>query len=278
MFDNRTLVIATRHGKERVIAPILEGALGVRCTTCDTLDTDLLGTFTGEVERTLDPVATAREKCARAMRETGCDLSVASEGSFAPHPVLGVVPADDEILLLADRREGIEIVARELSLSTNFASDTVSEEAALLAFAERAGFPGHALILRRDRDSREAIHKGIRDRDDLLTVFRKLRGRYGRVSVETDMRAMHNPTRMAVIEAAARCLVERLQSLCPGCAMPGFSVTEVVRGLPCELCGLPTRAASRHICECGYCGYRSDVRNPAGKSAEDPMYCDFCNP
>lgn len=45
-------------------------------------DTDMLGTFTGEVERKLDPLATVREKCLRAMKHNHCDLGVASEGSF----------------------------------------------------------------------------------------------------------------------------------------------------------------------------------------------------
>ena len=58
MFQNRQLLIATKHNKERVIAPLLEEALGVTCVVNDTFDTDTLGTFTGEVERTLDPLAT----------------------------------------------------------------------------------------------------------------------------------------------------------------------------------------------------------------------------
>jgi hypothetical protein len=46
MFKDRTLVIATKHAKERAIAPILERELGVRCISSEGLDTDLLGTFT----------------------------------------------------------------------------------------------------------------------------------------------------------------------------------------------------------------------------------------
>ena len=60
--------------------------------------------------------------------------------------------------------------------------------------------------------------------------------------------------------------------------MPGFTVTEVVRGLPCELCGLPTKAASRHISRCGHCDHSEERRYPDGRTAENPMYCDFCNP
>lgn len=85
MFEGRKLIIATMHQKETVIAPILEKALGVHCFIDQTFDTDLLGTFSGEVERKLDPIATAKEKCLRAMRANNCDLGIASEGSFGAH-------------------------------------------------------------------------------------------------------------------------------------------------------------------------------------------------
>lgn len=49
LFGGRSLVIATRHQKEKVIAPLLEDALGVKCFTIADLNTDLLGTFSGEV-------------------------------------------------------------------------------------------------------------------------------------------------------------------------------------------------------------------------------------
>ena len=278
MFAGRTLVIATKHGKERVIAPILARVLGVRCITPDTFDTDELGTFTGEVERRLDPLETAREKCRRAMDAAGCDLAVANEGSFGPHPVMAFVPGDDELMVFQDRRNGLDLVVREVSASTNFAAQEVRDESALRAFADRARFPRHALILRESPSSTQPIHKGINDPAELLARFRELRARRGHAYVETDMRAMHNPTRMEVIGDAARKLADLLQSTCPACAMPGFAVTEVIRGLPCEACGLPTNAPSRHISVCRRCGQREEQRNPQGKTREDPMYCEFCNP
>ena len=278
MFEGRRLVIATKHAKERVVAPVLEAALGVRCFASAGLDTDSLGTFTGEVERTLDPLATARRKCELAMDASDCDLAVASEGSFGPHPAMVFVPGDDELLLLVDRRHELEIAAREVSVATNFAAEEPEDEDALLAFAERAGFPEHALILRRARDSAADIHKGITDRESLSRIFRELRARHGTAWVETDMRAMHNPMRMAVIEAAARKLTELIDSRCPECAMPGFTVTEVRRGLPCSACRLPTEGVSRHISVCVHCKASRELRHPGGKTEEDPMYCGFCNP
>lgn len=278
MFAGRTLVIATKHGKERVIAPILEQALGVQCITPHAFDTDELGTFTGEVERRLDPLETAREKCRRAMDATGCDLAVANEGSFGPHPVMSFVPGDDELMVFLDRRNGLDLVVREVSASTNFAAQEIRDEDALRAFADRARFPRHALILRESPRSTQPIHKGISEPAELRARFREFRARLGHAYVETDMRAMHNPTRMEVIGDAARKLVDLLQSTCPACGLPGFAVTEVIRGLPCEACGLPTNAPSRHISVCGQCGHREEQRNPHGRTRQDPMYCEFCNP
>jgi hypothetical protein len=88
MFKGRSLVIATKHEKEKVITPLLEEALGVVCFIPEGFDTDTLGTFTGEIERKLDPISTARQKCLMAMKVSNCDLGIASEGSFGPHPSL----------------------------------------------------------------------------------------------------------------------------------------------------------------------------------------------
>ncbi|GAB5413674.1 MAG: hypothetical protein Cons2KO_12770 [Congregibacter sp.] len=277
-FAGRTLVIATKHAKEQVIAPILEADLGLHCVTPDGLDTDLLGTFTGEIERVLNPLDAAREKCKRAMDLVGCDLAVASEGSFGPHPNMPFVPGNEEMLVLVDRHHGLELVVREVSADTNFDSTSLASQSELLGFAEKVGFPDHGLILRRSRDSDEAIHKGIREEQDLLDVFQLLNDQFGDVLVETDMRAMHNPTRMSVIEAATHKLVELARAVCPECGAPGFSVAEVVRGLPCAACGLPTNSASRYISVCKACAFSQEQRFPQGKEAEDPMYCEFCNP
>lgn len=278
IFAGRTLCIATKHAKEKVIAPVLEAELGVKCVVSDGLDTDLLGTFAGEVERKLDPLATAREKCARALDFMNCDLAVASEGSFGPHPSMPFIPGDDELLVLVDRRNGLELVAREISAETNFDSAEISSRSELLAFAKKAGFPEHALILRPSRENSDGIHKGIRKQRALVDIHSDMAARTGVVFVETDMRAMYNPMRMAVIQAVTGKLAALAKSSCPTCSMPGFTVTEVIRGLPCEICGLPTNSASRLVSECNHCSFKREQRNPDGKEREDAMYCGFCNP
>ncbi|GAA4396724.1 hypothetical protein GCM10023187_05190 [Nibrella viscosa] len=277
-FAGRLLVVATKHQKETVIAPLVGQALGVQCLPPPGLDTDLLGTFTGEIERSLDPLATARQKCRLALALTGWDLAIASEGSFGPHPSLFFTPADDEILLLIDQKHDLEIAVREVSTQTNFAGATVHTEDELLSFAAKARFPSHALILRNAAGETTHLIKGIMACNQLLPAFRALSDQYGSAYVETDMRAMYNPTRMKVIEAATRKLICRAQTACPDCSTPGFGKTDIRPGLPCSWCGLPTQSALADVYTCLKCHYSEEKPFPRGQQVENPLYCDYCNP
>lgn len=278
MFQNRQLLIATKHQKEHVIAPLLEEALGVTCIVNHGFDTDSLGTFTGEVERLLNPLEAAREKCRLALQQSNCTLAVASEGSFGPHPVYYFVPADEELLLFVDTLQNIEIVVREVNTETNFSSSNVYTKDELLAFAMQAGFPSHALVLRSPTTDAGVFHKGIQDEATLLQLFDELHEKYNTVVVQTDMRAMYNPTRMQVIKRAAEKLVQKIKSLCPQCNMPGFGITDATTGLVCSLCGTPTNSVRSYIYVCAHCAFTKEEMYPHGKEKEDPGYCNVCNP
>jgi hypothetical protein len=278
LFEGRKLLIATKHGKERVIAPLLENALGVECIIDPSFDSDRFGTFSGEVERLHDPVTTLRNKCLAALNDKACDLVIGNEGSFGPHPYIGMIPADDEWMMLIDQKNGWEIVARELSVETNFAGMEVQSLSELLAFAEKMKFPEHGLILRPSPKSQTDIHKGINDLSRLTDTFHRLIQKNETVYVETDMRALFNPTRMNVIGRLTEKLINTIQSICPSCQTPGFDVVEAIPGLSCSYCGLRTRSIKQHRYQCKQC-QQEEIRNfPNGKEQEDPMYCDFCNP
>ncbi len=278
MFEGRKVIIATKHQKERVIAPILEKGLGVRCFTNACFDTDLLGTFTGEVERNLDPISTVREKCLRAMKLNNCDLAIASEGSFGPHPSLFFINADEEFLIFIDTKNKIEVIVRELSTSTNFNGKEIQSLKELVAFAEEIGFPEHGLILRKSKSENSEIYKGITEKETLIKTFEQLFSKYNSVYVETDMRAMHNPSRMNVIEQATQKLVEKIKSCCPQCQMPGFGITDAKKGLACSLCGSPTNSTLSFISTCQHCQYTKEDMYPNQKTEEDPTFCNYCNP
>ncbi len=278
MFKGRNLLIATKHNKEKVIAPIMEDYLGVKCVINTNFDTDQLGTFSGEIERTEDPIATARKKCLMTMEANDCDLGIASEGSFGPHPTLFFIPADEEFLIFIDLKNKLEIVAREVSTTTNYNSDEVLNLDELKTFAEKSSFPSHALILRKNREDKQHLVKGITTFEQLEKVFHLIKEQFGKVWVETDMRAMYNPKRMEVIRAAAEKLAKKINSHCPNCNLPGFDVLNTASGLPCSDCGFPTRSVLKQIYACKGCQFEKEIIYPEKKQNENPMYCDNCNP
>lgn len=278
MFKGRTLLLVTKHGKEKVISSILEKELGVKCLVTENFDTDMLGTFTGDVERKDDPIMTARKKCLLALEFSSYDLALASEGSFGPHPSLFFVPADDEFLVLIDKKNDLEILARELSIKTNFSGSEIRTEEELCEFARNAKFPSHRLIVRRTKDDFSEMVKGIGDKHLLKNTFSFFSTNYGAAFVETDMRAMYNPTRMRVIEKATNKLADKIKTSCPVCETPGFGITEVRTGLPCQICNYPTKSTLSYKYSCLKCSYSREEKYPDGKFTEDPMWCDLCNP
>lgn len=266
------------HHKEQVMAPILEKGLGVICTTPKDFDTDSFGTFSGEITRVSDALTVARQKCLAAIVATDCDLAVASEGSFGPHPSAYFATADDELVVLIDRLHNLEIIGRAVSFKTNFAGKVVESEKDLLDFASQVDFPTHGLILRSSKESTEGMVKGILSEKVLLESFHTIQSKYHSVFVETDMRALYNPTRMEIISMATKKLVQNVQSLCPECQTPGFTITDVKIGLPCSWCGSATSSVLSHIYSCKKCCYTQEDWYPKHKKTEDPGFCNYCNP
>ncbi|MFY8021418.1 MAG: hypothetical protein ACOVP1_09480, partial [Bacteroidia bacterium] len=66
LFVNRSLLIATKHGKEDIMQPLLERYLGVVVSQKNKFDTDTIGTFSGEIPITLVTLEALREKCNQA--------------------------------------------------------------------------------------------------------------------------------------------------------------------------------------------------------------------
>lgn len=272
LFQNRTAALATIHAKEKIIAPIFEQyntGLQIRVAV---VDTDSFGTFTGEIERKGSQQEAARMKCQAAIEQTGLTIGIASEGAFGPHPTIPFVAANLEIVMLKDIKLGIEVYGRHLTSSTNFSSQTVTSINSALEFADNAGFPAHGIIVRG-----QPITKGIRDYETLIFAVSQALQEKASVQIETDMRAMHNPTRCLAIAAAAADLVTRLMTLCPNCHNPGFGRGVNIQGLPCNWCGLPTQEVKGYLMECPTCQYREEILNRNGEHA-DPACCLFCNP
>ncbi|MFT7352937.1 MAG: hypothetical protein ACI9XR_002728 [Flavobacterium sp.] len=278
MFENRSLFIATKHQKEKVIAPILNKELQVNCFSSDSFDTDSFGTFSGEIERKSDALSTVRLKCIEANKFTKCDLILASEGSFGVHPSLFFAQADEEIIMLKDFKNDLEIVVREISLDTNFGGALLLNEKELIKFLENSKFPSHGIILKSSEKNFQKVYKGIIDEKKLLLKFNSLIKEFGVVYAETDMRAMFNPTRMKVIALATKKLIDKIKSKCPECSTPGFDILKANPGLVCANCNSPTRSILSLTYQCQKCFYQTNILYPKGKTKEDPTFCDNCNP
>lgn len=274
-WDGARVALLTRHGKERVLAPLLAGA-GLRVEVVDDVDTDRLGTFTREVPRFGSQLDAARKEAALAVERSGAAFGLGSEGAFGPGP-FGLGAWNLELVVLTDARGTLELVGRaqEPGLHHHGVASTFDE---LSSLAVRAGFPEHGLVLRPDRDDDPRIHKGVRSWPELERAFAAAlaESATGRVFVENDLRAHQHPSRMATIARAGSDLVQRLTSLCPACHAPGFGVIAAVPGLPCLDCGTPTREALADALSCVRCEHRA--KRPRALSAADPAHCDHCNP
>lgn len=277
-WQGETIVVATAHRKEEVIAPVLSDYLGARVEVISIFNSDEFGTFSGEIERKGSPLEVARAKCERAIELSGCQLAISSEGSFGPHPQIGFVPVDEEIVFFLDKKNDIEAHFRELSIKTNYGSMVIGNYEELEDFAKKALFPSHGLILSNMSGKDRRIVKGINSWDVLNSTFEEMIAEGTEIKAETDMRAMFNPMRMLVIDAAARGLMNQLTNYCESCGHPNFRVQEVRRGLPCGRCNFPTRSVLSHVMKCDYCGMKKEIKYPFGKIQEDPQYCDCCNP
>jgi len=280
-FAGRTLAVATMHGKEEAIGPAMLQHLPLSaCIAIPDLDTDRFGAFSGEVERGTDPRTAALHKAKHGAEHSGHALVIASEGSFVPYPPAPFVPCDEEWLVLYDARDGRSWAHRHVALETVAGGAWCATLAEVRAFAQRMRFPSHGLVLKPHEHWRagDAVVKGLADGAALEDAAAKVIERHGAVWVESDLRAMMNPTRMGVIRTTADRFARELATPCPACGELHFAVAAVVPGLPCGLCGMPTEGVRAYRRRCEACGHTVLDPRPDGRMAEDPMHCANCNP
>lgn len=277
-YAGSTIALATMHGKAEALAPAFS-ALSASLQVPGGIDTDALGTFSGEIPRAMPPLETAIGKARLAMAITGRPLGLATEGSFGPDPMIGFVPLHREVIVLVDDMHGQIVHEWRSSHDTNFGSCVVARASDLQdAQLARWGFPGHAVIVR--GETAGPVFKSLRDLKTLHAAIAACieNTPSRRARVETDMRAHLNPTRMRQIALLGQRLVERLQDRCPQCAAPGFGRIDFVTGLPCSWCGAPTSAIASEIHGCAACRMRMELPRIDGLRESDPAHCDICNP
>ncbi len=280
-YQHQAVAFATMHGKEKAVAKAFARQLAASITVPVGIDTDALGTFTGEVPRAGTIVEAARAKALLAMQVTGLKRGLGSEGSFGPHPYIPFIPRDIEVLLFVDQGNDIEIYETLMTHRTNYQNVTCRPGEDISDFLKSIRFPQHAVVVTPSAPTTEMLPiKGVNSVADLTeAILSACHASSDRaVQIVTDMRAHLNPTRMAVIRALANRLARRLATCCPECGTPGFGVVDIARGLPCGWCGEPTQMAIAKVVRCTKCSFETRSSMKRVPETADPGSCEHCNP
>ncbi len=274
-WQGRVAGLLTRHDKAGMIAPAL-ASIGLTVVATDAFDTDSLGTFSGEVERTLTPLECARRKAQLACELSGQDLGLGSEGSFGGGPMPGLVNWDTELLVLWDSTAAREIVAHAAG---PVGVSTIALESMAGLAQELARFdPAQAWLIRHPG----GVIKGLCGADVIIEqctragLYQPGAALVKKIVLEPDLRAMHCPERQVYIRRAAEQLAMRLQSRCPRCSVENFWLDATEQGLPCAACGAPTALPAAFIRRCQAC--QCETREPSDLETADPGDCPWCNP
>ena len=275
-------VLATMHGKEAAISAALFERLGLVVSTAPNLDTDVLGTFTGEVPRTGTIRETAIAKARLGMAASGLPIGIASEGSYGPHPHIPFIAGGIELMVLIDDVRKIVVSEYLIEDSPVFDHVFAHPNDELSAFLDRIGFPDHALIVKAAEAGLAAgpVYKGLRGKQALASaiIHCAAHSRDGRTLIQTDMRAHMNPTRMATLRRLAVIFAERVSTPCPACAMPGYGQVNVETGLLCEACGAASIMVRHQVFGCVACEHRERRPRLDGLAYADQGHCPECNP
>lgn len=277
-YSGKQALLTSKHRKLELIAPVFQESVGLLITE-EALDTDQLGTFSGEIERLLPPLQTAIAKARLGMKEQGVALGIASEGSIGADPLAPFINSDIEHLVLVDDERGIIISEVFRSLEIVAARAEVIPGQNLEGFLRRADFPNHSLIVRPRAERFETVVKGIGSLPELHAAIRLCaeESAGGFVEVESDLRAHHSPSRRRNIERAALLLADRVSHLCPECQSPGWGRVAYEKGLHCGLFNiLIPEAIGREVLGCVACDHTAPGKLIA--EVADPSICPHCNP
>ena len=277
-YADQKAVLTSKHQKLGQIRPAFADLIGLHVVEMD-LDTDRLGTFTGEIKRLNPPRETAILKARMGMDASGSSLGIASEGSIGPDPLIPFAISDIEHVVLVDDERNIVISETFRSFEITVATVSVNRGEDISGFLLQAGFPLHKLIVRPQTPVSNYCVKGIGNITQLRKVIEECSeySPQGLVTIESDLRAHCSPTRQLNISWAALALALRVNQLCPYCNSPGWGGVTHKKGVKCGEClRLNSEAISQEILSCVCCDYKEDGLVIA--QSLDPRYCTWCNP
>ncbi len=270
--------LATIHSKELAIAPPFRRLLDATVVVAPEVDTDTLGTFSGEIQRNDELTHTAVIKAEMAFTTLDVDCAIASEGSYGPIDRVPLNAGGVEIMAFVDRKRGVKMVETMMTHRTNWRMWRFRAADPLVPAAARAlRFPDYGVFVMKNSDYSHPV-KGLQTIDEIVAaVDREARcSDDGLALMIADMRAHRNPTRMKVLRALAWKLARRLAEVCPKCGAPGFGHIDSRRGLPCADCGEPTHYIHFEIDGCRACGHAVARPRKDGLRAAPKLACRPC--
>jgi ribosomal protein L37E len=276
LYQGHPILMASKHQKEQVIAPLVEQILKARLVVLD-FDTDQFGTFTGEVPRAHSPLETCILKAKTCAIEAQQPFAIASEGSFGPHPQIPFLPYAHEIMVFVDLARDLIIAESLQTEETNYATLDILASSDISHFLKQVDFPKHKLCLQ-TKQGLALIAKGIDSHQSLEKMLIQGFSLDSELRLSTDMRAMMNPTRMQTIGILAKKLLCRINTLCPFCQTPGFGKTATEGHLPCASCNLPSQTYAFDVFSCSSCDFLQKKPRIDGQENIDPQFCNYCNP
>ena len=272
----KKIALATKHGKVAQIAPAF-ASLGDWQIELVEIDTDIYGTFSGEVPRLLTPRDAAIEKARAGALHAGFDFGLASEGTIGPHPQIPFINSDLEVMAFVDLKTNFAVVETLMSIEIQAYSSTVNSDTDIEDLIAKLDLPAHAANVTINIDGERQFIKGIHRPEELRRVVAKALGQSATVEVENDFRAMSSPSRQANIVALAEKLAARIGSHCPACNQIGWGSLGFEYGLPCSDCfEVVVSVAHSEKLGCATCDH-SELRS-LGRESVDPARCERCNP
>lgn len=273
------------HSKENILSPLFKSKLKAHLLVPSGVNTDVYGSFSGEVKRELSVKTVLRAKARAGMKILGLNHGLSSEGSFGLHPTLPFISCNQESLLFIDDVNEIEIFYNFLSKETSFVYQNIESEKDLLKFLKKINLKEQAVIIKPNSDFEDAafIHKGLQNLEQIKKAYFKVCSEFSDSSVwiETDNRAHMNLSRRENIYKAGEKLIDILLKLCPECRSPGFSLRDTVPGLKCKLCGVASEFSKEELWSCPKpitaCSYEVIKPRSDGLKFLSAADCVYCN-
>ena len=205
-YAGQTIGLATIHDKERAIAAPFMRVLGARVMAAPNVDTDTLGTFSGEIARPASPVEVTDMKARMTFETMDVDCSLASEGSYGPIFKVPLKPGGMETLTFIDRKRGVRITQTLTTHRTNWRMlfFKPGEDERVARELKALGFPEYGVVAMQNDDWLTVV-KDLATVEDVTAAVNRLArlSADGQAMVIPDMRAHRNPLRMKVIRATA---------------------------------------------------------------------------